>query len=96
MIIFELTMPGIGSWNGKWTGSNRKYYRSRKNSEVPKEVVGKSFDYNWSDGWCANVSVSKVTSTVERKLMKESAGFCGYDWMIRSIIKHGCIRLERE
>lgn len=29
-ISFELTMPNVGSWNGKWTGADRKYYVIRK------------------------------------------------------------------
>ena len=26
LISYELTMPNVGSWNGKWTGSENKYY----------------------------------------------------------------------
>ena len=26
ILSFELTMPNIGSWNGKWTGSDKKYF----------------------------------------------------------------------
>ena len=26
ILSFELTMPNVGSWNGKWTGADRKYY----------------------------------------------------------------------
>ena len=29
-LSFELTMPNVGSWNGKWTGSDRKYFVIRK------------------------------------------------------------------
>jgi hypothetical protein len=25
-LSFELTMPNVGLWNGKWTGSDKKYY----------------------------------------------------------------------
>ena len=25
ILSFELSMPNIGSWNGKWTGSERVY-----------------------------------------------------------------------
>ena len=34
----------------------------------------------------------KVNAAAERSLMKMSDGFCGYDWMIDSIIKYGEIR----
>jgi hypothetical protein len=29
-LSFELTMPNVGSWNGKWTGSDKKYFVIRK------------------------------------------------------------------
>lgn len=29
IICFELTMPNVGSWNGKWTGADNKYYVCR-------------------------------------------------------------------
>lgn len=96
MIVFELTMPHVASWNGKWTGSNRRYLRCYKECDVPKEVIGKDFGYQWNDGWGANVSVRKVAASVARKLEKQSAGFCGYDWMIRSIIRNGYITTGRD
>ena len=60
MIIFELTMPQCGSWNGKW----------------------------W---WTACVSVTRLTAGEARKLERKSDGFCGYDWMIKSICNKGFI-----
>jgi hypothetical protein len=32
-ISFELTMPNVGSWNGKWTGADKKYYIVKKFSD---------------------------------------------------------------
>lgn len=29
-LSFELTMPNKGSWNGKWSGEDRKYFIVRK------------------------------------------------------------------
>jgi hypothetical protein len=29
-LSFELTMPNIGSWNGKWSGSGKKYHIIKK------------------------------------------------------------------
>ena len=95
MIVFELTMHGVGSWNGKWTGADRRYIRTRRNYDVPKEVWNKDFFHRWEDGWEACVSVNRMTAYEARKLERQSSGFCGYDWMINSIIKHGDIRYER-
>ena len=92
MIVFELTMPGRGSWNGEWSQDGNCFVRTRPEEEVPKEHWDKKFYYKWNDGWCACVSVRKVHAATARKLNKKSKGFCGYDWMIDSIIKHGVIK----
>ena len=94
MIIFTLSMPNRGSWNGRWSGEDRVYARIFHNNDVPKDIIGKDFYYNWDDGWCACVSVTKVDSKEAAKIRKKSAGFCGYDWMIRSIIKNREIIVE--
>ena len=94
MIVFELTMPGRGSWNGKWSGENRRYIRTRYERKVPKEIWDKDFFYRWGDGWTACISVRKMPANEARKLEKLSDGFCGYDWMIRSICSKGFIEPE--
>ena len=94
MIVFTLSMPNRGSWNGRWSGEDRVYARIFHNNDVPKDIIGKDFYYNWDDGWCACVSVTKVDSKEAAKIRKKSAGFCGYDWMIRSIIKNREIVVE--
>lgn len=89
MIIFELTMPGVGSWNGKWSQEGTYFARTRAEREVPRDRWDKDFYYRWDDGWTACVSVRRVSAAEARKLMRKSKGFCGYDWMIKSIILLG-------
>lgn len=96
MIVFELSMPNKGSWNGKWSRDGELYIRTRKEREVPKEYWGKSFYHSWDDGWTACVNVMRVPSAEARKLERGSKGFCGYDWMIQSIIKYGEIKYQSE
>jgi hypothetical protein len=101
MIIgFILTMPNIGSWNGKWSGSKSTYYRSRHFSKKDfmkstlKDIdleKGDNFYYSFGDGWGANIEVKIVDVYTNKKLTKLSKGFCGYDWMIDSILSHGKI-----
>jgi hypothetical protein len=42
------------------------------------------------------VAVAKVDAAEARRLRRASAGFCGYDWMIASIEKHGRILAEMQ
>ena len=97
MIVFQLLpMPGVGSWNGKWSGSERLYMRTWDERKVPKEYWDKDFYYHWDDGWTACVTTTRMPAKEARKLERKSDGFCGYDWMIRSIIKNGDIRYEED
>ena len=96
MIVFELTMPHAASWNGKWSGADKRYIRTWDERKVPKELWNKDFYYRWDDGWKACVSVNRMTVLEARKLERISAGFCGYDWMISSLIKDGYIHTKEE
>lgn len=90
MIVFELTMPNRGSWNGRWSGENSRYIRVKSEKSIPNidKIINKDFYYTWDDGWTACISTIKTSSKEARKLEKESSGFCGYDWMIDSIINY--------
>lgn len=97
IICFELTMPNVGSWNGKWTGADKKYYLFKTVSKDAGKTLLENKDrnswyHNFGDGWGALVSAEQVTSQEKRKLSKISSGFCGYDWMVDSILEHGEIK----
>jgi hypothetical protein len=103
IICFELSMPDRGSWNGRWSGEGRPYARIRKfgGSKATKEKAARilaegSYYYNFADGWGASVSVRDVTPSEAAKIERKSAGFCGYDWMIDSIIRDGEILVKRK
>ena len=98
MIVFELTMPSKGSWNGKWSQEGTCFARTYSQHKVPKEYWNKKFYYRWDDGWTACVSVTQMPAEEARKIARKSKGFCGYDWMIDSIIECGRIltRAERK
>ncbi len=92
---FRLTMPGINSWNGQWSGSGQNYVIYKN---VPKRLAKKldviekqqnNFYYRWDDGWSSNVQV-RMLNKGEKK--QKSDGFCGYDWMVKEILTHGEIR----
>jgi hypothetical protein len=91
--IFTLSMPNNNSWNGRWTGQDKKYIVAR---ELPKgKVLLDYYSYNFGDGWRAGIDVQVVEGYKEKdKLMNHSDGFCGYDWMVDSIMKHGKITAD--
>lgn len=101
IISFQLTMPNKASWNGKWSGEDKKYYvvykmsdKFCKTKEHLKDLIEKGHDswyYRWDDGWGASVMAEIIDSKEARKRRKISAGFCGYNWMITSILEHGAI-----
>jgi hypothetical protein len=96
-LAFELSMPNNNAWNGKWTGEGRQYVRvltvsnAKKTREKYEKIIG-SHSYNFGDGWRACVTVKEVDGLAKRRLVRGSAGFCGYDWMIESLRQHGEIR----
>lgn len=94
MIVFELTMPNRGSWNGKWSGENDKHiitkseYDFKDKASLQRILETENFWYRWDDGWTACITVLKMSSSEANKLKRKSCGFCGYDWMVTSIVKH--------
>lgn len=88
--MFELSMPGRGSWNGSWAGEKKRYvkFRSLRNDEQDN-IEESSYHYDFGDGWRANVEVKIVDYDKKKRLKKVSSGFCNYDWMIDSIIQNG-------
>lgn len=100
IISFELTMPNVGSWNGKWSGADSKYFIVRTftkkfftNTLLPL-FDGKNHQnwyYNFGDGWGANVRAEIIDSKTASQRRKLSKGFCGYEWMVESIIHCGRI-----
>lgn len=90
-IIFELTMPSVGSWDGKWTGAATKKTVERSVSdEKAKEILNKNFYFDFRDGWGANVEVR-----YPNKGEKATGLFSGYEWMINSIINYNEIKAEK-
>lgn len=102
MLVFELTMPNRGSWNGKWSGESERHIITKSEHDVwSKQMMEdilnqKDFWYNWDDGWSACVTVTTMKSSEATKLRKKSDGFCGYDWMVTSILKYGKIMTESQ
>lgn len=95
-LVFTLTMPNRGSWNGRWSGEKFNYVRGRTYSnaefrQLPKNLVGSHY-YRWNDGWTACVKVEVVDSREKLRRLRKSDGFCGYDWMIDSLCLTGEIK----
>lgn len=97
IISFELGMPSNNSWNGKWSGEESRHVvveNIRAEKRTQKLVDKGYWSYNFGDGWVASVTATKVDAKQARRLRKQSSGFCGYNWMIRSIKMHDEIRTD--
>ena len=90
-VKFQLSMPGVASLDGKWTGSGKHYFKVKTMTDAKaKELFGdkpsRSWYHRWSDGWCACVE-AHIMEKGER--VKKSDGFYGYDWMVENIWLYG-------
>jgi len=89
-LIFTLSMPNVASWNGKWSGAGKHYaitrvFRGKKSEAKAKELIGSHY-YNFGDGWGASINAQELVGCAPK-----SDGFCGYDWMVESLINYGKI-----
>lgn len=95
ILAFYLSMPNCASWNGRWSGEGRKYvivktFRGKKQTEKAEKIRDTGYyHYRWSDGWGAGITVKQVDSSQAAKLRRESEGFSGYGWMVRTICDYG-------
>lgn len=100
IISFQLTMPNIGSWNGKWTGADKKYYVIKRVADKTANKIlegdtSNNFHYSFGDGWSANVRVELIDSIEAKQRRKNSAGFYGYEWMVNSILIYQDIQYRK-
>ena len=92
-MLFTLSMPGRNTWNGRWSGDERRHTIVRKlTPKLEAALDGQKFRYSWPDGWMACITVEKIDGVRSRKERRLSNGFCGYEWMVNSIIQHGVIK----
>lgn len=99
IICFQLSMPSNNSWNGKWSGDGVFYARTRavRDKERAKNIIKEGyFSYSFGDGWRACIDVREVSASQRRQIDKNTKGFCGYDWMIDSIIQYGDIKIGKK
>lgn len=94
-LCFRLSMPNVGSWNGKWTGEDN-FYAVVKQFKTKKALLAAGllkpyYHYNFGDGWSAGISITEVDGKEVRNIRRNTMGFCGYEWMIDSIVKNGKI-----
>ncbi len=102
-LVYELSMPRNNAWDNKWSGDGRSYAIVRTISNSQKAMTKAqsradkgAFYYDFGDGWCAKVSVRIVEPKEARKIRAKSLGFCGYDWMVRSIETYGDIYADHQ
>ncbi|MEN6430284.1 MAG: hypothetical protein ABFC80_05495 [Coriobacteriales bacterium] len=93
-VAFILTMPGVNTWNGRWSGDGKLFAvvknlgRSKAACDKAVALVG-HHGYAWDDGWRADIEVRVVDSAEARRIRSKSRGFLGYSWMIDNLLDHG-------
>ena len=94
ILSFALSMPNVASWNGEWSGEGRNYVkavnlgRGKEQQTKAEQIRDRGyFHYSFGDGWSAGVTVKEVDNKQAATIRRKSDGFCGYDWMIHSIIR---------
>lgn len=51
-VMFELTMPNVGSWDGRFSGANKVYTVAHKLLEKDNQsILNNSWYYDFGDGW---------------------------------------------
>lgn len=87
-VEFRLSMPGVASWDGKWSGEGRNHvvYRSLSDADVKRLGIPMNWYHHCDDGWAAQVD-ARVIAKGERK--QKSDGFHGYEWMVDNILRWG-------
>ena len=88
-VIFELSMPSNNAWNGKWSGEDNTYTVARTLPAAKVDGLKPRYTYSFGDGWVAAV---RVREALPRE--KPTNRFCGYEWMIDSIVKRDAITAD--
>ena len=101
ILAFRLNMPGVRSWNGRWSGEGKDHVkvvtlRGKAGAAKGQQILNeRSFHYSFGDGWVARIDVEQVDSGRAARLRRNSAGFCAYDWMVDSIMRIGRIEVNQ-
>jgi hypothetical protein len=82
-------MPRNNAWNGRWSGEDDKYTVSRTLPAEKFDVLRRRYTYDFGDGWMAAVDVREANPRE-----KATNRFCGYEWMIDSILKRNAITAD--
>lgn len=100
-LAFVLTMLGNNAWNGKWTGDGllfarvfNKGYTIKARKRAEEMTKNGPYRYHFGDGWVAQIDVKLVSVKEAKEIRKNTQGFYGYDWMIKSIELDGEIKIH--
>lgn len=88
-VIFELSMPSNNAWDGKWSGEGNTYTVAKTLPNAKFDGLKRRYTYSFGDGWVAAV---RVREAAPRE--KATNRFCGYEWMIDSILKRDAITAD--
>ena len=59
LMAFELSMPGVNSWNGRWSGEKRQFVRVQSMTKKSLVKPGR-YSYDFGDGWELSVVLKGI------------------------------------
>lgn len=99
-VLFTERITGIGSWNGKYTGSIEPCYTVLTIEDYNKiswfkdacgESNSKTFYYNFGDGYSSSCTISVISNIEAKKIYKKDAPLCR-PFFVDEILHFGEIR----
>lgn len=103
-VLFEENITGVGSWDGKYTGSRKPCYTIKEISDLKKiawvnQTVGesnsKTYFYNFGDGYSSSCTISIISTSEANKIRKKDYAPCR-EFFVEDILKFGYIRERSE
>lgn len=100
IVVFREDITGIGSWNGKYTGSREPCYTIHEISDPQKikwfqQSDGKRYFYNFGDGYSSSCTISIVSKLEAKNIRKKDYAPCR-EFFVEDILKFGYIRERYE
>ena len=92
-VAFQLMF--LRQLDGSWVPADDKFLATTRQfmsqGTACKFVEHGEYVFDMEDGRRAVITAQRINEAQRNRLVRESDGFCGCEWMVDSIVKHGKI-----